>query len=276
MATEGAYLYFLIIALCVVDHMYQYSLESFNTFFFKAIDRVKEKDETRIQKLYESIRISIYQWVSRGLFERHKLIFLTLIAFRLMQKKLVDIQYLIEEMDFLVKGGPRPGAENNLEWLPNLAWDMVQSLIQLEDFKLFAQNMEKDAPGRFRDWYNELTPEDTKLPLEWKRLDAMPFKKLLVIKCLRPDRISVALTRFIREVIPKGEEFVDMDSKLAFVDVLSSAIEDSDPVIPIFFILSPGADPVKDIENIIRRDRDKYRIEPGKSFFNISLGQGQD
>lgn len=70
---------------------------------------------------------------------------------------------------------------------------------------MFAQNMEKDAPGRFRDWYNELNPEDTKLPLEWKRLDSMPFKKLLVIKCLRPDRISVALTRFIREVIPKGE-----------------------------------------------------------------------
>ena len=36
-----------------------------------------------------------------------------------------------------------------------------------------------------------------------------------------------------------------MDSKLSFVDVLSSSIDDSDPSIPIFFILSPGADPVK-------------------------------
>jgi len=25
--------------------------------------------------------------------------------------------------------------------------------------------MEKDAPTRFKDWYNELTPEDVKLPL---------------------------------------------------------------------------------------------------------------
>ena len=25
----------------------------------------------------------------------------------------------------------------------------------------------------------------------------------------------------------------------------------------------------------MKKDRDKYRIEPGKSFFNISLGQGQ-
>lgn len=31
--------------------------------------------------------------------------------------------------------------------------------------------MEKDAPARFKDWYNELCPEDVKLPFDWKRLD---------------------------------------------------------------------------------------------------------
>ena len=38
-AIEGAMLYFLLIQLCIVDHMYQYSLESFINFFFKAIDK---------------------------------------------------------------------------------------------------------------------------------------------------------------------------------------------------------------------------------------------
>jgi len=69
----------------------------------------------------------------------------------------------------------------------------------------------------------------------------------LVIRCLRPDRITVALTKFIREALPKGDEFVDMDSKSSFVDILSSAIGDSEPNIPIFFILSPGSDPVKEV-----------------------------
>jgi len=32
--------------------------------------------------------------------------------------------------------------------------------------------MEKDAPTRFKDWYNESTPETTKLPLDWKKLEA--------------------------------------------------------------------------------------------------------
>ena len=193
-----------------------------------------------------------------------------------MNKKQIEVNYTAEEMDFLIKAIPKPGVENNLDWLPNTAWDLVQGLIGLEEFRSFAQNMEKDAPNRFKDWYNELAPEEIKLPLDWKKLDTMPFKKLLVIRCLRPDRITVALTKFIRDTLPKGDEFVDMDSKSSFVDILSSAIKDSEPQTPIFFILSPGADPVKEVEKIIKRDKDKYRIEPGKSFFNISLGQGQD
>lgn len=40
-AAEGAMLYFLLIQLCIVAHMYQYSLESFTTFFFKAIEKTE-------------------------------------------------------------------------------------------------------------------------------------------------------------------------------------------------------------------------------------------
>jgi len=39
------------------------------------------------------IRITIYQWVSRGLFERHKQIFMSMLTFRLMQKDLLTVSY---------------------------------------------------------------------------------------------------------------------------------------------------------------------------------------
>jgi len=39
----------------------------------------------------------------------------------------------------------------------------------------------------------------------------MPFQKLLVLRCLRPDRITIALTKFIRETLPNGPDFVEMD-----------------------------------------------------------------
>lgn len=111
-------LYFLCIQLNIVAHMYQYSLDSFYKFFFKAIFRVSVNDETRIDELIKSIRFTICQWIMRGLFERHKLVWLTLLTFRLMQKKNIDVAYEPAQMDFLVKGKTRPGTENPLDWLP--------------------------------------------------------------------------------------------------------------------------------------------------------------
>lgn len=42
-------------------------------------------------------------------------------------------------------------------------------------------------------------------PTEWAGLDRTPILKMLVVRCLRPDRMTVALTNFIRAVLPNGE-----------------------------------------------------------------------
>lgn len=91
-AAEGSTLYFLLIQLNFVNHMYQYSLESFTTFFFKAIDNTEqlEEEEQRVLALRFSIRMTIYRWVQRGLFVRHKQIFLTQLTFRLIQLGIIE------------------------------------------------------------------------------------------------------------------------------------------------------------------------------------------
>jgi dynein heavy chain len=73
-AAEGAMLYFLIIKLYIVDPMYMYSLESFSIFFYKAIAKAAacEDDGERVESLVGTIRMTIYQWIARGLFQRHK------------------------------------------------------------------------------------------------------------------------------------------------------------------------------------------------------------
>lgn len=45
-----------------------------------------ETEEARVLNLRESLRMTIYTWVSRGLFERHKLIFLSQLTFNLMKR----------------------------------------------------------------------------------------------------------------------------------------------------------------------------------------------
>jgi dynein heavy chain len=98
-------LYFMLITLNVINHMYQYSLESFTTFFFKAIEKTEsfEEEEQRVLALRAMIRITIYKWVARGLFEAHKPIVRAQLTFRLMQKKIINVEYTEKEMAFLLQ-----------------------------------------------------------------------------------------------------------------------------------------------------------------------------
>ena len=117
-------------------------------------------------------------------------------------------------------------------------------------------------------WYNELDPEDRALPLEWRSLESQPFQKLLVVRCMRPDRVTTALNNFIRNTLPKGGDFVDCDAALSSIGVLELAFQDSSSITPIFFILSPGANPVKDVESLCIKEK----MDPIKHLHTIALG----
>jgi dynein heavy chain len=219
------------------------------------------------------IRIVIYTWVSRGLFERHKTIFLAQITFRLMQKGILEVDYTPQEMNFLINCPISTVVPNPLKkWLPDKAWYSVQKLIEIEGYEAFSNHLSKETPKRFEDWYNDLAPETKTLPLEWRSLDQKPFKKMLIVRCLRPDRVTTALLDFMRVVLPNGNDFVDCDSKYSSVEVLEQAYSDSSPTIPIFFILSPGANPVKDVESLCLKEK----MDPSKHLHQVALGQGQD
>merc|ERR1719421_3513 len=231
--------------------MYQFSLESFVTFLYKAIDRAPQSEDMkeRTKILEANIRFVIFRWVNRGLFERHKLILCSLLTFKVFALSQLQEEWNPTFFNFLMTGPSLSDVENPLqEWLPNTAWNAVQKLIELEGFESFAQNMEKDAPNRFKEWFNELAPEEIKLPLDWKKLDAVPFQKLLVLRCLRPDRMGNALADWIRGALPNGKAFMDCDGSSSFYEILTTSCDDATNITPVFFILSLGADPVKEVE----------------------------
>jgi len=117
-----------------------------------------------------------------------------------------------------------------------------------------------------------LTPESEKLPLDWKKLEQMPFEKLLVVRALRPDRTTTALDNYIRKVMPHGDEFVDCDSTSNSKQILQSVYNDSNNTTPIYFILSAGVNPVEDVEYVAR----SLGKDTKKMLHTIALGQGQD
>ncbi len=81
------------------------------------------------------------------------------------------------------------------------------------------------------------------------------------------DNISRSLFRlFIGEKL--GKKYVEFRAS-----EFARIYEESTKSTPIFFILSPGVDPLKEVETLGKKFG--YTSQAGK-FFNISLGQGQE
>lgn len=223
--------------------------------------------------LRETLRFTVFQWTARGLFDRDRLILLAQITFSLIRRgALADQEVDPATFTFLLRPSKKLGDDNPLaEWLPASAWYSVQALAEFEDFNKLPSDLVEAAP-RFREWFNHQQPEVEKLPLDWAQLEKEPFKKLLVLRCLRPDRMTVALTTFIRRVLPNGPAYVDCDNSLSSLGIIQETLDSSSAVTPIFFILSPGTDIAGDLDKLAV----KYGLERDRSYTNISMGQGQE
>lgn len=107
-------------------------------------------------------------------------------------------------------------------------------------------------------------PEREKFPTEWKNKTAL--QRLCMMRALRPDRMIYAVMAFIEEKL--GAKYVE-NKTVEF----SKSYEETSPSTPIFFILSPGVNPLKDVENL----GEKLGFTADKqNFHNVSLGQGQE
>eukprot|EP00796_Vickermania_ingenoplastis_P004195 gene4195-3033_t len=270
-AVRGSLLFFQIDQLWKIDHMYQYSLETFMVVFNKALaiaaQPANKKDVAqRVKNVTQSITECVFAYVSRGLFERHKLIFSSLLTFAILVRT-NDID--MKQLDFLLRGKKKPGVdrpETVVDWCPQPNWDAVQALTEVPgshpEFTMLPSDMAEN--NRWMQWCETEKPELEKMPTEWKNLT--DFERLLVLRCLRPDRLTASLEMFVADKI--GKFFVSDQA----VDISVSFLNSS-PTTPLFFILSPGVDPIKSVEDLGRKLGFTY---DNGNFFNVSLGQGQE
>ena len=209
-AKIGALVYFIVDNLWILDHMYQYSMENFVMIFIKGMTRAKEKEELeqRVEELNAGTMWEVFQYISQGLFVRHKLIFSTQLAFQLLKKTKVEGFELDEQTFKFLVYGPQP-IENPLEfpvptaakdWLTESSWHAVQSLIELEPYIKLPEAMLDGK--RFREWSDSEAPEEHPLPHpDFKKM--VGIDKLCVIRCLRPDRMTEATSQFVASVLGK-------------------------------------------------------------------------
>ena len=118
--------------------------------------------------------------------------------------------------------------------------------------------------NRWQKFVETDAPEKEKFVGDWKKKDAL--QRLCMMRALRPDRMIYAVQGFIEEKL--GKRYVQGNS-LPF----SESFKESASHTPMFFILSPGVDPLKDVEALGKQMG--YSVAE-KNFHNISLGQGQE
>ncbi|KAM4735000.1 dynein axonemal heavy chain 11 [Anableps anableps] len=261
-AERASLLFFIINDLSKINPMYQFSLKAFNLVFNKAMEHAEwdEDVRTRVCTLTEAITCSVFLYTSQGLFERDKLTFLSHSAFQiLLSQGLIDPQ----ELEFLLHFPVEATNVSAVSFLSPLAWGAIKAISTLEQFSGLDKDVES-SPKRWRKIVQSSCPENEKLPLDWK--NKSPFQKLIILRALRPDRLTYAVKKFAEESM--GTKYAE-STRLEF----EKLFEDSSPSTSMFFILSPGVDPLRDVEKLGLKMG--FSIDRG-TLHNVSLGQGQE
>lgn len=261
-AERASILYFILNDLHKINPIYQFSLKAFISVFLKAIVQAPPSDTfaDRVRNLRDSITHSVFMYTCRALFEQDKLIFMTQMVIQILLHA-GNIKQI--ELDFLLRYPYIPNLLSPFEYISNISWGGVKALALIEDFRGLDKDFEVSAK-RWKQFIESETPELATMPGEWKAKTGL--QKLCIMRALRPDRMTYALRGFIVEKLgPKYENTRKVDFSKSFEESSSSTL--------IFFILSPGVDPLVDVERL--GDQLGFSESNG-NFANISLGQGQE
>lgn len=198
----------------------------------------------------------------RGLFEVHKLLFSVHICSRVLASA---NQLNNTEYQFLLNGSvvlDRRDQQLNPcpDWIGATSWDDLCELDRLAGFHGLTDAIEK-APAEWHAWYTTNDPELQPLVGDWQDI-CNEFQRMLIVRCLRPDRIAACMRTFVTGVL--GARFVEPP----VLDV-RAALEESTCRTPLIFVLSPGVDPTAALMQLA----DGAKMT--KKFHCLSLGQGQ-
>lgn len=121
----------------------------------------------------------------------------------------------------------------------------IKKIVSLVLFRVLVKmfvvhrNLDRDIESSSKRWKKLVEcecPEREKFPQEWKNKTAL--QRLCMLRALRPDRMTYAISAFIEEKL--GLRYVE-GRTVEF----SKSYEETSPSTPIFFILSPGVNPLK-------------------------------
>ncbi|XP_018409373.1 PREDICTED: dynein heavy chain 3, axonemal-like [Nanorana parkeri] len=262
-ANHSSVIFFVISDLAYIDTMYQFSLAWYINLYINAIKKSEpsQKLQERITYLNDYFTNSVYEHVCRSLFEKHKLLFSFLLCVGIQRNRGL-VNY--EEWHFLLTGSVAleiPRANPDPMWLKDKFWGEI---LRLSSLPIFG-GLDDHFYSNIRQWksiYDSSQPNEMELPNPWEDL-LTDFQKLLVLRCVRPDKIISAVQQFVTNKM--GPAFIDpptFDLRHSYMGSSSST--------PLIFVLSSGADPLQLLMKFAEE-----KDMGGINLQTISLGQGQ-
>nr|KAJ3421295.1 hypothetical protein HK105_003977 [Polyrhizophydium stewartii] len=268
LAESCSSIYFAMEQLCTIENFYQFSLD----FFFEIFERVL-KDNPNLQgETNKTARLQIleldmfktaYQRVSRSLRQDDILVLAVLIA----QIKLrgTDASLSDADMQFMLEGGDGVSGQDGLaieQYVGKAAARRLSDLPRLRAFEGLHEAIERDGET-WRQLVADPRPEE-RIPRCWRE-DREParnaFYAMLVIKCLRPDRLLEALSLFFEAVFEaKFPTFLTEDK-------LVRVIEETKGVVPIILCSDPGYDTSSRVEALAEQS--------GEKLISVALGSNE-
>lgn len=235
-AVHSAVVFFCISDLANIEPMYQYSLIWFINLYVQSIAKSKRSEnlEERIRNITEHFTISIYNNVCRSLFEKDKVLFSFLLTVGILKGK---DQIDDEVWRFLLTGGvalDNPHPNPAPDWLSDKSWAELVRASSLTNLQGLMEHV-RESSSKWKLIYDSVRPHEEAFPDEWSTL--MGLDRMVILRCLRPDKIIPAVQQFIVENM--GRTFIEPPT----FD-LGRSYSDSNCCAPLIFVLSPGADPM--------------------------------
>ncbi|KAL4068381.1 dynein heavy chain and region D6 of dynein motor-domain-containing protein [Scleroderma yunnanense] len=245
--------FFILEQLNLVNHFYQFSLQFFLDIFDYVLHHnpnlknVSDHNQRR-DILLNDLFLVVYQRTSRALLHRDHVMLAVLLA----QVKLRGIEDIGEELEFLLESSQGRGSvqSNSFSGQHIAAILSPDQMLNLETYS--KQSLFKPVLNHILDYSEDWLPflqssnPELNVPLPWEpstpAIEAL--RSMLVIKCLRPDRLLQSTALFIRTVF-QNELSTELD--------LGAMVANEVPATtPLSLVSVTGYDASYRVENLIQ------------------------
>ncbi|CAH8544142.1 unnamed protein product [Heterobilharzia americana] len=278
LAETGSRLYFALKDLVKINHMYQFSLNSFLYLFKRALSMPYDtglQAVERIKSLQKLVEILVYENVSRALFKSDRLIFALHLVHIIRPQSLTDEEWLF--FIGLSVTESHPAVENAPSWLDR---ERARNVLNLKAaLPSVYENLCFGDAKFWTNWLHENDVETKSIPSALNSKSISPFHYMvLAIQALRPDRLHTALSQFTIRTLDLPQL---SPSTLNLHRLFES---ETRPTEPVLILITPGADPSQELEEAAKiyfarkeytKTTEKISTSLAVNYRQIAMGQGQ-